>query len=284
METIKHIRAASEKLLTVRARVPIRYPGGKQRFLTQILAHLPNVEKIEGRFVEPFLGGGAVFFALQPKPSWLSDKNPELIDLYRGIRHDPEEVWRRFSAYPSGKRAYYQVRRQIPHSWGLVAKAARTLYLNRTCFKGMWRQNSSGMFNVGYGGQSRRWVISRSDLVGVARALRGTTLTCSDFESVVDDTTSADFLFVDPPYHPGRRESPVEHYMFSQFTYDSHKRLASALKRATKRGVLWAMTTSSHPDITALHKKNRIFPFKAGVGTSPGKITRDTGEVLILNY
>jgi DNA adenine methylase len=284
METTGRVCATSEGAPGPRTKVPIRYPGGKQRFLAQIVAHLPAVDNIRGRFVEPFLGAGAVFFALQPRPSLLNDKNPELIDLYRGIRHDHREVWRRFSAYPSGKRAYYQVRKQIPESWGVVAKAARTLYLNRTCFKGMWRQNSRGMFNVGYGGQSRRWAISEDDLAAVAKALRRATLTCSDFESVVDDAAPADFLFVDPPYHPGRRESPVEHYMFSQFTYDSHKRLASALKRATKRGVLWAMTTSSHTDIIALHKKMHVFPFKAGVGESPGKITRDTGEVLILNY
>jgi DNA adenine methylase len=268
----------------LRPKVPIRYPGGKQRFLPQILAHLPSSDAISGRFVEPFLGGGAVFFALQAKPAILNDKNPELIDLYRGIRHDPVEVWRLFSAYPAGKKAYYEARQQNTCGWPLAAKAARTLYLNRTCFKGMWRQNASGMFNVGYGGQSRRWVINQSDLLSVAKALRGTTLSCADFEEIVDETKSHDFLFVDPPYHPGRRESPVEHYMFSQFTYDSHKRLARSLTRATRRGVRWVMTTSSHPDLTDLHKRHRCVPFAAGVGRSPGKITKDTGEVLILNH
>lgn len=268
----------------LRPKVPIRYPGGKQRFLPQILAHIPTPHAISGQFIEPFLGGGSVFFALQTKPAILNDKNPELIDLYRGIRHDPAEVWRIFSSYPASKRAYYQTRRQDTRNWSLAAKAARTLYLNRTCFKGMWRQNSSGMFNVGYGGQSRRWVITKADLVAVAKALRGTTLSCADFEEIVEQAIAGDFLFVDPPYHPGRRESPVEHYMFSQFTYDAHKRLARTLRRATSRGVQWAMTTSSHPDVTALHKKHRRIRFTTGVGESPGKITRNAGEVLILNY
>lgn len=237
-----------------------------------------------GRFVEPFFGSGSVYFAIQTKPAVLNDKNPELIDLYRGIRYAPAEVWRIFSSYPADKHTYYQVRQQDPRKWSLVTKAARTLYINRTCFKGMWRQNSRGMFNVGYGGQSRRWVITEADLVSVAKALRGTTLSCVDFEQVVEQTTEQDFLFVDPPYHPGRRGSPVEHYMFSQFTFDSHQRLAKALERATRRGVRWAMTTSSHPDITALHKRHRKIGFTAGVGASPGRITRDPGEVLILNY
>jgi DNA adenine methylase len=265
-------------------KVPIRYPGGKQRFLDQIVVHLPNTEEIKGRFVEPFLGGGAVFFAIQAKPAVLSDKNPDLIDLYRGIRYAPTEVWRLFCEYPSDKQAYYRVRQEYTRGWGVIAKAARTVYLNRTCFKGMWRQNSRGMFNVGYGGQSRRWAIREEDLVAVSKALRGTTLCCADFEDIIDDTKRADFLFVDPPYHPGRRESRVEHYVFSQFRFESHKRLANSLNRATRRNVRWAMTTSSHPDIMALHKRQRHIPFQAGVGASPGKITRDTGEVLVLKY
>ncbi len=176
------------------------------------------------------------------------------------------------------------MRQEDTKGWGVIDKAARTLYLNRTCFKGMWRQNSRGMFNIGYGGQSRRWAITEDDLIAVSKALRGTTLHCTDFEDIVDDTKPNDLLFVDPPYHPGRRESRVEHYMFSQFTFESHRRLAYSLKRATRRGVKWAMTTSSHPDIVAFHKKQRQIPFKAGVGAAPGNITREAGEVLILNY
>ena len=269
---------------TEQTRLPIRYPGGKQRFLDQILTLLPAAKEIEGRFIEPFFGGGAVFFALQAKPAVLSDKNPELIDLYRGIRHNPAAVWQLFCDYPSDKAAYYSIRSENTLSWGVVAKSARLLYLNRTCFKGMWRQNASGMFNVGYGGQSRRWAIDLDDLVVAAKALRGAQLKCADFEDIVDDARSADIIFVDPPYHPGRRESHIKHYMFSQFTFDSHKRLASALKRATKRGVRWIMTTSSHPDVTALHKRCRQLPFKTGVGALPGEVTQKTGEVLILNY
>ena len=106
----------------------------------------------------------------------LSDKNPELINLYRGIRYAPSEVWRLFCEYPSGKRAYYRARQEDTRNWNVITRAARTLYLNRTCFKGMWRQNSQGMFNVGYGGQSRRWAIEEEDLVAISKILRGTTL------------------------------------------------------------------------------------------------------------
>jgi DNA adenine methylase len=245
---------------------------------------MPDPDTIPGNFGEHFLGSGAVFFAIQTKPAILNDKNVELIDLYRGIRYAPLQVWRRFHTYPSDKGAFYQARQQDTTGLSLIDRAARTLYLNRTCFKGMWRQNSRGMFNVGYGGQSRRWGITEDDLVDVAMALRGTTLSCKDFEEIIHDTKPGDFLFVDPPYHPGRRDSRVEHYMFSRFTFESHKRLAEALKRANQRGVRWAMTTSSHPDIATLHKDQRQIPFKSGVGASPGSITKITGEILVLNY
>ncbi len=265
-------------------KVVIRYPGGKQRFLPQLLTYLPKPNTIEGRFLEPFFGGGAVFFALQAKPAILSDKNPELVDLYKGIRRSPSEVWKLFSSYPSNKRSYYCVRSANTRGWSTLKKAAQTLYLNRTCFKGMWRQNSKGMFNVGYGGQSRRWTITEEDLKEVSRALRGATLLCADFQAIIDGSVSKDFLFVDPPYHPGRRESRVEHYMFGQFTFESHKRLADTLRRASRRGVQWAMTNSSHPDVLSLFSGHRILPFEAGVGESPGSISKKAGEVLVLNY
>lgn len=234
--------------------------------------------------MEPFFGGGAVFFALQVKPAILSDNNPELIDLYKGIRHSPSKVWRIFSAYPADKKSYYVVRGADTRGWSTSRKAARTLYLNRTCFKGMWRHNSSGMFNIGYGGQGRRWVITAEDLRDAAKALRGATILCADFEEVIEGTRGKDFIFVDPPYQPGRRESTVEHYMFGQFTFESHKRLAGALHSASRRGVQWALTTSAHPDIVALFQRYRLVPFTSGVGGSPGFISRQAGEVLVLNY
>jgi DNA adenine methylase len=270
-------------MVSFQTKTPIRYPGGKQRFLPQIIKHLPRGNEIEGLFIEPFLGGGAVFLAVQAKPAVLNDKNHELIELYKGIRRAPHIVWQKYSAYKGGKREYYRVRHQDTTGWDVISKAARTLYLNRTCFKGMWRQNSQGRFNVGYGGQARRWAITEEDLVQVAKALKGVKLLCSDFEAVVDSAQKKDFLFLDPPYHPGRRESRVEHYMFSQFTFSCHERLAASLDRATKRGVRWAMTTSSHADIQALYSRYVRIPFEAGVGHTPGRITKETGEIIVLN-
>jgi DNA adenine methylase len=184
----------------------IRYPGGKQRILNYIIPFLPPRQSIIGKFIEPFVGSGAVFFAINPKRALLADINPELIDLYRGIKYYPLKVWEIYNSFPTTKKAYYQIRDMNISEMSLAFRAARTLYLNRTCFKGMWRHNSDGRFNVGYGGQDRRWVINQETLKEVSNRLKHATLKCCDFEEVIDESKIGDFIFADPPYRPGERE------------------------------------------------------------------------------
>ncbi len=261
----------------------IRYPGSKYRFLDFLLPYLPDRKELSGNFVEPFVGGGAVFFAINPYKAILSDINSILIDLYRGLKRDPLKVWQIYKQFPATKAAYYKIR-NTEEKRDLYYKAAKTLFLNRTCFKGMWRQNSSGQFNVGYGGQDRRWVINENSLVEVSRVLRKAKLRACDFEATISECKTGDFLFLDPPYKPGLKDLNLFHYVFEKFTFEDHKRLANVLKAATRRNVRWAMTTTSHHDILSLFKKNRIIPFVKGTGTMPGIIDNKTGEVLICNY
>ena len=262
----------------------IRYPGGKQRILKYIMPYLPSRDLIQGRFVEPFVGGGAVFFALRPKLALLADVNQDLIDLFRGIRRYPMEVWQIFKSFPPTKSAYYEIRSKMTHKTGLAFKAARTLYLNRTCFKGMWRHNTEGEFNIGYGGQDRRWVIDEKILLGVSLRLKNAILRCCDFQTVIDSCTKGDFIFLDPPYRPGAREISHAHYVYNKFVYDDHRRLKLTLNKASARGVKWAMTTSSHPDILHLFRRNQMIHLPRGTGKRPGEITSNSGEVLIRNF
>lgn len=263
--------------------MPLRYPGGKQRFLTQISRMLPDALHFKGRFIEPFVGGGAVFFCSSFENALLADVNNELIDLYRAIRYAPRRVWAQFRQFPSTKSGYYKIRDQDTSSQGLLFRAARTLFLNRTCFKGMWRHNAAGQFNVGYGGQGRRWVITESDLLIVARRLRCAVLQSGDFEDIIATAGRGDFLFVDPPYKPGKREMSADHYVYSQFTFDDHERLAKSLRKAKRRGARWMLTTSSHRDIRELYTSHRIFPLTKGAGSAPGIRRKRTGELLIIS-
>jgi len=247
-------------------------------------SHLPSIRKISGRYIEPFVGGGSIFFHLRPRKAILADLNVELIDLYRGIRSNPDKVWQIYRSLPTTKTGYNEVRKLKHLDLDLQNQAARSLFLNRTCFKGMWRHNSEGQFNVGYGGQDRRWVITRKDLFAIARALRNVSLKCSDFEFIIEEANSEDYLFLDPPYRPGEREQLHDHYVGKEFTFTDHQRLAHCLKDADRRGVAWSMTISAHPDIIRLYKKFNIQIIPRGTGRKIGVLVNNSGEVLISNH
>ena len=261
----------------------LRYPGGKQRHLTHFAHFLQKSEKSPERYVEPFLGGGSVFFFVNPDNALLSDKNPELIDLYQGIRDFPEEVWAIYQKFPNTKRGYYSIRAWNPENLDVPTKAARTLYLNRTCFKGMWRHNANGEFNVGYGGQDRRWAICENNLKEVSERLVRADIRCEDFENVIKKCTKGDLLFLDPPYRPHEREEFNDHYGFGQFEFNDQKRLAKSLLHASRKGVKWVMTNSNHPDILDLYRVFFQYPLEKGTGKTIGKITGSSGEVVIHN-
>lgn len=256
----------------------VRYPGGKRAMLRFLSQFLPKASQYTGRFIEPFVGGAAVFLYANPKRAVLSDSNPELIDLYKGINQDPVGVWQRYSAFGPTKTDYLEVRSWKADDLSPTERAARLLYLNRTCFKGNWRHNAKGEFNVGYGGQSRRWAISEQLLKDVARALSSADLSCADFEETIEMASYRDFLFLDPPYKPGDRQLQQSHYGSNQFRFEDHQRLALCLRRATERGVRWCMTTASHPDIVELFSSSRIIPVP-----SRKKGIIDSGQVTVLN-
>lgn len=262
----------------------IRYPGGKQRLLKYILPHLPSSRKIDGKYVEPFVGGGSVFFAINPNNALLTDINNDLIELYKGIKKDPHQVWKIYKNFPGTKKGYYNVRDSDLTDEDIYYRSARILYLNRTCFKGMWRHNSDGDFNVGYGGQDRRWVINEQNLLEVSKRLKKASIKRSDFSKILNDLQKGDFVFIDPPYKPGKREMDNAHYSFGDFCYNDQLRLAKELKKATEKGIKWAMTNSSHRDIISLYCGKKIISLSKGTGDSPGHLTNDSKEVLILNY
>lgn len=286
MSKIKKITNKIKKFrYEIKVSVPnlLRYPGGKQRFLNCILPNMVPVSQLKGCYIEPFVGSGAIFFSYGPRKAILSDINRSLIDLFRGIRKYPTKVWKIYERFPSSRKAYYEIRDKHNKA-DLIYMAAKALFLNRTCFKGMWRENNQGNFNVGYGGQQRRWVINKDLLIDVSEKLERVKLLNLDFEKTIDLAKKNDYLFLDPPYKPGEKELHEAHYVYSKFTFDDQKRLAKALKNATNRGVKWIMTNSSHPSILKLFKKNRIIKFKVGTGNKPGMITNNTGEVLVCNY
>jgi len=262
----------------------LRYPGGKQRFIKYMYQYLPFEKTLNKNYFEPFLGSGAIFFELNPSNAVLSDINSELIELFKGIYLYPSEVWKIFKNFPNNKKTYYSIRDMDIKKERLAFKAARTLYLNRTCFKGMWRHNSKGKFNVGYGGEERRWVIKKEILLEVSNRLKNAKLIKGDFETSINLSEDGDFIYLDPPYKPGEKEVKNNHYVYNTFAFNDYLRLANSLIKASKRGVKWAMTITSHKEILSLFFEFRIINLKIGTGDKPGVLINNPQEVLILNY
>ncbi len=264
--------------------VLLRYPGGKQRQVHSFAELLPLSTSFSGRYFEPFLGAGAVFFFLEPRQAILSDINPELIELYEGIRDAPLEVWQLFRAFPSDERTYYEIRAWQPNELSSPMRAARLLYLNRTCFRGMWRYNAKGQFNIAYGWEDRRKTIDQESLLEVSRRLQNCILKCADYETMIEMAQQGDFIFLDPPYQPNQESVQHAHYFFGSFDFGEQHRLAKALERASSRGVIWAMTNSSNARILNLYTRHYVSPLLRGIGDQIGTISDTPGEVIIRNY
>jgi DNA adenine methylase len=263
----------------------LRYPGGKGRLLSFLVRHLPTKEEIAGNYVEPFVGGGSVFLYIKPTNALISDLNAELINLYRGIKLYPHKVWETFKSFPAGKKSYYLVRDTRSDKKSLYFKAARTLYLNRTCFKGMWRHNPQGNFNVGYGGEERRWVVTHESIIELSKIFRKAEITNKDFEIVIKSASKNDFIFLDPPYKPGGKDLNEIHYSHRRFLFSEQIRLSKALKSLPKsKNIRWAMTNSSHEEILKLYDGFNIKKIPLGTGDRPGILTKNSNEVLITNY
>lgn len=261
----------------------LRYPGSKRRMVTFLEEHLPQSSDIKGRYVEPFVGSGAIYFSMRPAKAILSDINVDLIDLLMGVQLYPSKVWEMYSKFGNTKRDFNQIRTKN-NKLSIIERAARVLYLNRTCFKGMWRTNCKGEFNVGYGGQDRRWVINEENLIQVSIALKKARLSCCDFGDIIYSLKPGDFIFADPPYRPGEKEQINTHYYGKTFQLDDQRRLSKALKWASRQKIKWAMTNSSHPDILSLYQGNYKLEMLKGTGRLPGLPALNPGEALITNY
>lgn len=263
----------------------LRYPGGKSKLLLYLSKLLPKNINISGRYIEPFVGGGSVFLFIQPQEAVISDLNQDLIELYKGIRSYPHRVWETFKNFPVGKEAYYQIRDQEYKDGPLYYRAARTLYLNRTCFKGMWRHNPEGRFNVGYGGEERRWVITHNNIIALSQIFKNVTILHSDFESVLENVSDDDFIFLDPPYKPGEKQMLQAHYVNGKFSYDDQVRLSIKLNEmGNRKRIRWLMTNTSHSDICNLYKQFYVRKIPRGVSNVIGVHTNISNEVVISNY
>jgi DNA adenine methylase len=236
----------------------LKWPGGKRWFIANYSHLLPTNFN---RYIEPFLGGGSVFFHLQPEDALLSDLNPELIATYVAIREGWPVVNARLATHQfnHGDDYYYAVRESRPRIPSTVA--ARLIYLNRTCFNGIYRVNLEGQFNVPKG--TRDTVVFETDDFEYASSiLANAEIVSSDFEPIIDRAEAGDFIFADPPYTVRHNMNGFLKYNEQLFSWDDQIRLADALTRARSRGVKIVLTNANHESVRRLYRE-RGFAFKA---------------------
>lgn len=221
----------------------LKWAGGKTQLLKNIRELYP--ENIETYF-EPFIGGGAVFFDLAPKKYLLSDSNPELINAYKVVATKPKELIQELKKMKNTSEFFYQLRSLKYEDLNKISAAARTIFLNRTCFNGLYRVNKSGHFNVPYGKYKNPDYIQEDRVLSCSRMLKSKNLKCMDFRKLKNTSFKKnDFIFFDPPYVPLDGYSDFKRYTKEQFYEDSQRDLAEIFKALAKKGVRLVLTNSN---------------------------------------
>lgn len=275
----------------------LKWVGGKRQLLDEILKRKP---KSFTTYYEPFLGGGAVFLALQPKRAVLNDRNDELINVYLSVRDHVNEVVELLKKHKNEEEYYYNIRQmdrepdfnELPS----VVRAARILYLNKTCYNGLFRVNSQGEFNSPFGRYKSPNIVNKSMLEAVSHLLnkvdklnkRVYTLLNTDFEEAVATAKAGSFIYFDPPYEPVSDSSNFTGYNQGGFTRDDQRRLYRLCTALHKRRVKFMLSNSSCPFIHGLYKRTKAFRIEMVQArrsvNADGEKRGNVNEVLVRNY
>jgi DNA adenine methylase len=262
--------AAVEAVAPEEAQPFLKWVGGKAQLLAQFDKFFPAQI---GRYVEPFIGGGAVFFHLKHRfpqmRAFLRDNNDELINTYLAVRDYPRELLRRLdrhlAAFNADRENYYylvRARHHLPPT-EVVERAARMIFLNKTCFNGLWRVNSSGEFNVPIGSHKNPALYDEENIYAASRALEGVHLATLDFRDTLNATRRGDFVYVDPPYYPVSPTASFTSYTKDEFGAEQQRELAALFADAANRGVRLVLSNSDTEFVRRLYRGYRVHTVRA---------------------
>jgi len=234
----------------------LKWAGGKSQLLGELL---PRVPKKYGQYIEPFLGGGALFFALRPKQAIIADSNPEIINLYKTIATNVEGVISCLKKHKNTEESFYKVRSQDWTKLSPEESAARTIYLNKTCFNGLYRVNKSGQFNSPYGRHKNPRIVDEDNLRAASSLLSFTKIIHDDYKNVLKNYAQrGSFIFLDPPYLPMSAFSDFKRYTKEQFHEEDHRELAEEIIRLHQLGCHVILTNSNHDLVHELYGQYRL--------------------------
>lgn len=267
----------------------VKWVGGKRQLLPQIL---PLIPKRMSAYCEPFLGGGAVLFALQPRRALVNDLNQDLITVYRVIKENADALIEHLSRHENTPEYFYRIRdldrdREAYAALSDVEKASRLLYLNKTCYNGLFRVNASGAFNSPYGHYRRPNIVNEQTIRGVSRYFNSCDITffSEDFAAVLDRVPRGGFVYLDPPYDPVSDTASFTGYNRGGFGREEQVRLKACCDALTARGVKFLLSNSATPFIRELYSSYHVSIVQArravnSVASRRGAIE----EVLVRNY
>lgn len=227
----------------------LRWAGGKRWLAKRVISELPTDFK---SYYEPFLGAGTFFFAARPKQSFLSDSNEELILTYELIRDNCEAVLTWLRKFKNTKTAYYQIREEKPRN--AAKAAARFIFLNKTCWNGLYRVNRKGEFNVPYGNKRKTEIYVQENLRAVSKALMGTELQSCDFQVALQKCKEKDFVYLDPPYTVAHERNGFLMYNAKIFSWDDQIRLSRVVAELHERGCYVLLSNAFHSSIKDLYR------------------------------
>lgn len=267
----------------------LKWVGGKRQLLSEIV---PMIDDRCSTYVEPFIGGGAVFFYMQPKKAIINDYNQELINVYKMVRDNLDELIDKLKIHEANNSSdyYYEIRaldREVSfNKMSEVEKAARIIYLNKTCYNGLYRVNSAGQFNSPYGKYKNPNIVNEAVLKAISKYLNSNEIEIrnGDYKEVLKDLKQDSFVYLDPPYMPISSSSSFTGYTEGGFGYTSQVELKTECDKLTQQGIRFVQSNSDCEIIRELYKDYKIKTVKAKRSiNSIGKKRGEINEVLIYN-
>ena len=264
----------------------VKWVGGKRQLMFELLKNMPENYN---RYFEPFIGGGALFFELQPVNAYISDMNEELINLYQVVRDNVDELVADLQKHDISKEYFMEIRNidrtEEYKNWSNIQKASRFIYLNRTCFNGMYRVNSKGEFNVPFGHYKNPRIVDENNLINCSNLLQKTEIKHADFSEILKKVKKGDFVYFDPPYVPLSETSSFTSYTKDGFDMDMQFKLRDVCDELDSMGVKFLLSNSDTKLVNELYENYNIKKVFASRQINAnadgrGKIT----EVLVRNY
>jgi len=257
----------------------LKWAGGKTQLIPELSKYIPTSFS---KYIEPFIGGGAFFFYLNPEQAIISDSNEELITTYKAVRDNVEEIIEILDGYKNEETFFYKIRSLNPKKLSDAERAARLIYLNKTCFNGLYRVNKKGEFNVPYGKRKGEF-LNQEQLRDSSEFLQNAKILHSDYLATLKKyAKEGDFIFLDPPYYPVGKYSDFKRYTKEFFYHDDHVILKEEFDRLVKMGCHVLLTNSDHPVVMELYKDYEIKVIETKRLISSNPKTRNGKDIIVI--